>query len=217
VGLLKRLRGTPIARHSAEFDMRYMSTPPYRILAHRDADFTTVQRMVRFARYWDLIGNSGRFPATLPLLLGSNPFDRFMAFSDWLFVTTKQTHRIALSRLFELLHQYLPGDVKLFEADIEQCLLSDFAHNGLKGVPAFARGKRPALKHGVADETLASAVTNATNNTGDTQKIVAGDSAENMMATLMGKSTLDKSADETADETATLTAGKTARRQQRHL
>jgi len=107
VGILKRLRGTPIARHTQTYDMRYMTTPPYRLLAHKDADFNTVQRMVRFARYWDLIGNSGRFTHTLPHLLSNNPFDRFMALSDWLFSKTQQTHRIALSRLFELLHEFM--------------------------------------------------------------------------------------------------------------
>ncbi|NND91320.1 MAG: DUF4080 domain-containing protein [Granulosicoccus sp.] len=139
VGILKRLRGTPITRHTAEFDMRYMSTPPYRIVAHRDADFMTVQRVLRFARYWDLIGNSGRFPATLGKLLDASPFDRFMALSDWLYGTTTQTHRIALPRLFSLLHRYLIEVLQLPGDTVQRCLLEDFRHNGLKGLPAFAR------------------------------------------------------------------------------
>lgn len=139
VGILKRLRGTPIARHTKEFDMRYMSTPPYRILAHSDADFSTVQRMVRFARYWDLVGNSGRFPDTLPLLLGSTPFKRFMALSDWLFETTAQTHKIALPRLFNLLHDFLLNQIQLSKTETEQALLDDYTHNRLKGLPGFAK------------------------------------------------------------------------------
>jgi len=137
VGILKRLRGTPIARHTQEYDMRYMTTPPYRILAHRDADFDTVQRMVRFARYWDLIGNSGRFPATLPLLLRYQPFNRFMALSDWLFDSTNQTHRFALSRLFDLLHQHMCASDHWHQADVEAALLEDFKHNKIKGFPRF--------------------------------------------------------------------------------
>lgn len=139
VGILKRLRGTPIARHTEEFDMRYMSTPPYRILAHKDADFETVQRMVRFARYWDLIGNSGRFNHTLPLLLQKGPFHQFMSLSDWLFNTTTQTHRIALNRLFDLLHEFMrntyTGPIEEFEA----ALLADYKNNKLKGLPNFAK------------------------------------------------------------------------------
>ena len=147
VGILKRLRGTPIDRHTQEYDMRYMSTPPYRILSHKHADYFTVQRMVRFARYWDLVGNSGRFPNTLPLLLADEQFKHFMNFSDWLFDTTRQTHRIALPKLFTLLHEYL-GSRSLTDSivtcenesddrQIDSALIADFRHNRLKGAPSF--------------------------------------------------------------------------------
>lgn len=144
VGILKRLRGTPIARHTDAFDMRYMSSPPYRVLSTDHADFTTVQRMVRFARYWDLVGNSGRFPKTLPLLLGNQAFDHFMMLSDWLFNTTAQTHRIALPRLFDLLHKHLLDARCLDTHTVDAALLSDFAHNRLKGLPTFAKGSTNA-------------------------------------------------------------------------
>ena len=139
VGILKRLRGTPIARHTQEYDMRYMDTPPYRILAHKDADFATVQRMVRFARYWDLIGNSGRFPKTLPTILAEHPFEHFMSLSDWLFSTTTQTHRIALPKLIDLLYQHLVEVRTLPIAGVHETLLADYQHNKLKGIPGFAR------------------------------------------------------------------------------
>jgi hypothetical protein len=70
VGILKRLRGTPIVRHDAEFAMRYAPHPPYEILATRDIAFPDMQRMRRFARYWDLVANSGNFSKTLTLLWG---------------------------------------------------------------------------------------------------------------------------------------------------
>jgi radical SAM superfamily enzyme YgiQ (UPF0313 family) len=68
VGILKRLRGTPIVRHDAEWQMRYNSHPPYEILQNRLMDFATMQRLRRFARYWDLLGNSGNFVETTPLI-----------------------------------------------------------------------------------------------------------------------------------------------------
>lgn len=139
VGILKRLRGTPIARHTTEYDMRYMDTPPYRILAHKHADFDTVQRMVRFARYWDLTGNSGRFNETLPLLTGDRPFRHIMQFSDWLFQTTRQTHRIALPKLFDYLCIFLIEQRALPLAQVHEALLSDYRHNRLKGVPGFIK------------------------------------------------------------------------------
>ncbi|QKJ66440.1 DUF4080 domain-containing protein [Deefgea piscis] len=106
-GILKRLRGTPIIRHTAEFAMVYDPFPPYTILANRDIDFTTMQRLVRFARYWDLVANSGRFANTLPVLLGDAPFANFMAFADWLYASTDATHRIALDRLAKMVALWL--------------------------------------------------------------------------------------------------------------
>jgi radical SAM superfamily enzyme YgiQ (UPF0313 family) len=68
VGLLKRLRGTPIVRHDAEWQMVYNPHPPYEILQTRLIDFVTMQKLRRFARYWDLTGNSGNLLETLPLI-----------------------------------------------------------------------------------------------------------------------------------------------------
>jgi len=73
VGLLKKLRGAPIARHDAAEAMLYSPAPPYEILRNRLIDFPTMQRLRRFARYWDLVGNSGNFVETLPLFWRGAP------------------------------------------------------------------------------------------------------------------------------------------------
>ena len=118
-GILKRLRGTPIIRHTQEYGLVFDPHPPYTILATDRIDFVTMQRLVRFARYWDLIANSGRFAHTLPLILGDTPFAHFMALSDWLYASTDATHRIALDRLAGLVAQWLalrgedPGAVRI--------------------------------------------------------------------------------------------------------
>jgi radical SAM superfamily enzyme YgiQ (UPF0313 family) len=68
VGILKRLRGTPIGRHDGDWQMVYNPHPPYEILSNRLIDFATMQRLRRFARYWDLVGNSGNFVESTPLI-----------------------------------------------------------------------------------------------------------------------------------------------------
>ena len=125
-GILKRLRGTPIIRHTQEFGMVYDPYPPYTVLATNRIDFATMQRLVRFARYWDLVANSGRFANTIPVLLGEAPFDNFMAFSDWIYANTDATHRIALDRLAKLVAQWL--QVRGMDAgDAAALLASDYA------------------------------------------------------------------------------------------
>ena len=125
-GILKRLRGTPIIRHTQEFGMVYDPYPPYTVLATNKIDFATMQRLVRFARYWDLVANSGRFANTITVLLGETPFDNFMAFSDWIYAHTDATHRIALDRLAKLVAQWL--QVRGMDAGAAAALLaSDYA------------------------------------------------------------------------------------------
>ncbi len=68
VGILKRLRGTPIVRHDSEWQMLYSPSPPYEILQNRLIDFATMHKLRRFARFWDLVGNSGNFLETTPLI-----------------------------------------------------------------------------------------------------------------------------------------------------
>ena len=107
VGILKRLRGAPISRHTEAFDLRFNPSPPYNVLATRDIPFSGMQRLARFARYWELIGNSGRFSARLPELLGPQPFNRFMAFSDWIYARTDSTWRFSPERLTQLIDAWL--------------------------------------------------------------------------------------------------------------
>lgn len=143
VGILKRLRGAPIARHSEDFGMRYNPQPPYNILCSDLIDFQTMQRLTRFARYWDMIANTGRFRHTLALLLGNSPFARFLHLSDWLYAGTGQTHKITLARLFALLHQGLITELGADEDRAEEVLLLDYRRSGLKGPPPFTgRGQR---------------------------------------------------------------------------
>jgi radical SAM superfamily enzyme YgiQ (UPF0313 family) len=135
VGLLKRLRGTPIVRHDQEWGMVYNPNPPYEILQNKLIDFPTMQRLRRFAKYWDLVGNSGNFVETTPLLWRqASPFAGFMAFSDWLFARVGRTDSIALPRLAELIFGYLS------KTEVAaQSLCRDYQRPGRPDVPEFLR------------------------------------------------------------------------------
>lgn len=125
-GILKRLRGTPIIRHTGPFAMVYDPYPPYTVLATSTVDFTTMQRLVRFARYWDLVANSGRFAHTIKVLLGDQPFVNFMAFSDWIYGRTDATHRIALDKLAKLVGEWLV-ETGMAREEAARLLASDYA------------------------------------------------------------------------------------------
>lgn len=140
VGVLKRLRGTPIIRHTDAFAMRYNPEPPYNILSNSALTFAELQRINRFARFWDLIGNSGRFTATLPLILQAAPvsaFARFMALADWLYAETGATHQIALERLFDLVYRWLQAAGHIAPEAAQQAILADYVKSGSKGRLSF--------------------------------------------------------------------------------
>jgi radical SAM superfamily enzyme YgiQ (UPF0313 family) len=70
LGILKRLRGSPITRHTQPHGMVYATEPPYTVQQTGVVDAATLKRFTRFARYWDLVANSGRFAQTLALFMG---------------------------------------------------------------------------------------------------------------------------------------------------
>lgn len=109
VGVLKWLKGAPISRHIPEHALVFAKTPPYEILQTGLLGFEQVQRLKRFARYFDLYYNAGNFSESLGLLWRTHPsaFDAFMALSDYLWTTTGRTHEFPLAQLARHLHQFL--------------------------------------------------------------------------------------------------------------
>jgi radical SAM superfamily enzyme YgiQ (UPF0313 family) len=141
VGILKRLRGTPIIRHDAEWQMIYSAHPPYEILQNKLLDFALMQRLRRFARYWDLVGNSGNFIAVTPLIWnnGASPFNNFLRFSDWLFAKIHRTDSIALARLMELLFEFLTQELGLEPALVAETFWQDCKRTGRRDAPNFLK------------------------------------------------------------------------------
>jgi radical SAM superfamily enzyme YgiQ (UPF0313 family) len=129
-GILKRLRGAPIARHSEAFALRFNPDPPYNILSTSVIDFATMQRLSRYSRYWDIVANSGRYPRSLAMLLGDTPFLHFLAFADWLYARTGQTHALAHERLVHLMHEHLTAERCLPESEVNTVLLTDYRAAG---------------------------------------------------------------------------------------
>ena len=141
LGVLKRLRGTPIARHSVEHGMVYDSLPPYTILQTGAVDAADVQRFTRLARYWDLLANSGRFKQTLPLLLaGPSPFAAFLAWSNWLWQNTGKTSGLTPEMLVDRLFDYLTQVIRLDVEEARQRLLADYLASGARANPSCLAG-----------------------------------------------------------------------------
>ena len=145
VGILKRLRGTPIVRHDLEWCMVYSRQAPYEVLQTSTMDFATIQELRRFSRFWDLIANSGNFLQTTPLIWRDEPsqFQTFLSLSEWLFSRIGRQHGIALNRLTELVFEYLTKPRGLDQSLVAQTLSSDYLRAGRFDMPEFLRPYLP--------------------------------------------------------------------------
>jgi radical SAM superfamily enzyme YgiQ (UPF0313 family) len=151
VGILKRLRGTPIVRHDAEWQMVYSASPPYEILQNKLIDFATMQRLRRFAKYWDLVGNSGNFVGVTPLLWhNQSPFAGFLRFSDWLYARLGRTDTIALARLAELSFEFLTAEAGVTAPVAANVMAQDWHRAGRRDPPEFLRKFPPHEKSDIA-------------------------------------------------------------------
>ncbi|MGA3067459.1 MAG: DUF4080 domain-containing protein, partial [Tepidisphaeraceae bacterium] len=145
VGLLKRLRGTSIVRHDAQWGMVYSPNPPYEILQTRAIDFATMQQLRRFARHWDLVFNSGNFLSSAPRLWAEgSPFEGFLRFSQWLHARQGASHGISLHRLAERLFEYLIGPLRQSAADAAHAVWEDYQRGGRSDRPTFLLKHLPA-------------------------------------------------------------------------
>ena len=156
LGVLKRLRGTPITRLGSEHGMIYDPEPPYSVRQSASVTAADMQRFVRLARYWDLLANSGRFQRSLRLLLGlpepdaqrgdgpdasaatdrDSPFAAMLDFSDWLWARTGMTRGLTPEMLVDRVLEYLHGERGLDIDACRQSLLADYLHSGARARPA---------------------------------------------------------------------------------
>jgi hypothetical protein len=158
VGILKRLRGTPIVRHDAEWGMVYGQHPPYEVLQTNQMDFATLQRMRRFSRFWDLFVNSGNFRETMPMLWAGekSPFWSFSHFCEWLYAKLGRNHAIGLPILAESLFSYLVEQAGE-ESDaprIAETLWRDYQRGGRSDRPEFLKPYVPEVDRGARKRAL---------------------------------------------------------------
>ncbi len=140
IGILKKLSGTTLDRHDLKFGMRYSDIPPYDILSNDLLSFKQIQKMKRFARFWDLTYNSGNFKSSIVLLWKDNTvYDSFYDFSEWIYSQTDSTWKISLDRLSKLLFDYLCDELKIDPQTVAQRLIQDLLKIKGRIIPSYLR------------------------------------------------------------------------------
>jgi radical SAM superfamily enzyme YgiQ (UPF0313 family) len=142
VGILKRLKGTPIVRHDDGFQMIYSDYPPFEVLQTSDIDFANMIRLRQFARTWNLIGNSGNFRESLSLMCqsGDSAFRKISRFTRFLLQREHKLHGISLARLAEAVFRFLVECCGVDEQPAASAVWQDYSRNGRSDRPGFLRG-----------------------------------------------------------------------------
>jgi len=140
IGILKNLSGTSLSRHNDAYGMVYSDIPPYDIIKTHDLSFEDIQKMKRFARFWNLYKNSGNFKLSLALLWQKDGvFESFFAFSLWIYKQTNSTWQISLDRLAKLLFDYLSHTGLAEQQHIADCLVKDLMKIEGRVLPNFLK------------------------------------------------------------------------------
>lgn len=148
VGILKRLKGTPIARHEKPHGMFYQNFAPFQIVSTATMDYHVLQKMNRFAKFWDLYANSGEFKNFM-MIIKSQPgsyFWNFMKLTDFLSEKYTDTHSISMMSLAEQAWNYLlKNDFTHDEAT--EMIKKDFCEGAKKrDLPPFLKAQQHTSK-----------------------------------------------------------------------
>lgn len=142
VGILKRLKGTPIVRHEKNWEMLYSDEPPFQILSNKNMNFFDILRVQKFAKFWDKIGNSGDFKSTMQLLKNYQEknsdfepsfFWLFMRMADYLQEKNPQ-NSVSLLNLTVSVKEFLLS-LELNEELVYATIQEDYSMNGERSLP----------------------------------------------------------------------------------
>jgi hypothetical protein len=145
VGILKRLRGAPIARHESVHAMRFAPAAPYEVIDTAAMSASELQDVRLVARVQELTANSGRMPRLIRRVHGDAPFARMRALARHLHDRFGRLHAVGLEPLLDGVVDWLAQAPDADRAGIERDALRDYAATGASGRLGFmARGLAPA-------------------------------------------------------------------------
>lgn len=145
VGILKRLKGTPIIRHDAEWKMIYDADPPFTVASTKLMSFAELQQVNRFSRFWDMYANSGNFVRFMAefrsqasATASGSLFWSFFDFVSFLYKRHGVNHGIALLNLVESAWIYSKQEWPDKQETICAALTDDYT-SGKRDIPYFLR------------------------------------------------------------------------------
>ena len=137
VGILKRLKGTPIIAETEAHHMVYSPVTPFEVMSTSTMSFEELVEMKRFARFWDLVINNGQLPSLSACLWKDQDsvFVSFRAFSLWLYANAQQSSHISLMRLSSYLCDFLIEERGFTEEEVGPLVVADLERTAGRRIP----------------------------------------------------------------------------------
>ncbi len=166
LGFLKVLKGSHMAAHVEEYELKYRSVPPYEVLSTKWLSYRDVIRLKAMEEMVEVHYNSGQFSCTLQLLEQefSHPSSMFLALADY--YEKNGLFGFSHNRLarYEIMYAFLKekfggaeGDTHSLPADEEKlskfrdALMYDlYLRENLKSRPSFA-SDQSAVKYEIRE------------------------------------------------------------------
>lgn len=103
LGVLKRLKGAPIDRHTLTYEMNYAPEPPYEIISTSTISKDELTKLKQMIKFTEAICNHERFPHIVALIRQkkTDPFELFADFGRDAFEKFGRTYGIPMTKLLE--------------------------------------------------------------------------------------------------------------------
>ncbi len=143
LGILKRLRGSPLDFRAQEWGLIFSSIPPYEVLQTPTMTFAELTAFKRFARYYDVLVNNANYPESVGRICRDDFFGRFNDLAQWIYVQSHATQGISQTRWVSLLFRYMTEVARIDAKDAALCLIHDYLRSRKEDIPAVLKPHLP--------------------------------------------------------------------------
>lgn len=140
LGFLKMLKGSPALKQVKEYDISYMSYPPYQVLSTHDMPFEDVYELIKIENVFDGYYNSGIMPMTMSYVLKNvdSTFDFFKKLNEYIERMCEYKRGLGLNEKYEMFLNYTSENLNT--EVLKDLMLHDYVINTKKSyVPEFLK------------------------------------------------------------------------------
>lgn len=144
LGILKRLKGSPLDRDAQKHGLIFSTLPPYEVLQTPTMSFRELTQFKRFAHFYDTLVNNANFPKTVHAICHDAPFARFMALTQWIYTQTQATNGISQTRWVILLFRYMTEICRFSPQTASITIIEDYLRSRKEDIPPILKPHLPA-------------------------------------------------------------------------